>query len=186
MSSDITQLIKDYETKRDKLKGLMKNPSSYRATFSNNTDFRDKHLHFSNSGGTATSRKTKLENHPMKGYPYKRGVKRVVNPFVQGQPHFEPHVEAGGGDDLYGICIDVDDFTRTATVVPITEIFEGYLVAKDNSIKKNDKLKFNSDGQLEKANGSTNINAIAISDSIQLSNDLYMVEAISYGNKALN
>ncbi|WP_342456452.1 DUF228 domain-containing protein [Borrelia miyamotoi] len=96
-SSNITQLIKDYETKRDKLKGLMKNHSSDRATFSNNTDFRDKYLHFSNAGGTVISRKTRLENHPMKGYPYKRGVKRVVNPFVQEQPHFEPHVEAGGG-----------------------------------------------------------------------------------------
>ncbi|ATQ17901.1 DUF228 domain-containing protein (plasmid) [Borrelia miyamotoi] len=154
------------------IKGLMKNPSSYRATFSNNTDFRDKHLHFSNSGGTETSRKTQLENHPMKGYPYKRGVKLVVNPFVQGQPHFEPHVEAGGGDDLYGICIDVDDFTRTATVVPITENFKGRLLAKNTGIKSGDKLLFSKRGILKKikknnTHDKKNItyNAIALSNS---------------------
>ncbi|AHH10049.1 Hypothetical protein BPA_0024100 (plasmid) [Borrelia parkeri SLO] len=185
-SNNITQLVKDYETKRDKLKGLMKNPSNYSATFSNNTDFRDKNLHFSNSGGTATSSKTRLENHPTKGYPYKRGVKLVVNPFTQGQPHYEPHVEPGGGDDLYGICVNIDDFTQRATVVPITEYFEGYLVAKDNSIKEKDKLKFNSNGELEKASGSTNVNAIATSDSIQLSSDVYIVSVVTYGNKALN
>ncbi|WP_024655210.1 DUF228 domain-containing protein, partial [Borrelia hispanica] len=149
MSSNITQLIKDYEDKRNKLKALMKNPSDELAVFSNNTDFRDKYQHFSNSGGSVTSSCDKFESHPSKGYPYKRGVKLVANQFTQGQPHFEPHVEAGGGDDLYGICVDIDDYTGVATVAPITNRFEGYLVAKDNSIKCKDKLKFNSDGQLE-------------------------------------
>ncbi|AMR76212.1 DUF228 domain-containing protein [Borrelia hermsii] len=186
-SANITQLVKDYETKRDKLKALIKNPSSDAAVFSNNADFRDKHLHFSNSGGTATSSKAKLESHPSKGYPYKRGVKLVVNTVENNKPHYEPHVEAGGGDDLYGICTDIDDYTGIATVVPITEYFEGYLVAKDNSIKRKDKLKFNSNGELEKTNGSSNnTNTVATSDSIQLSNELYMVGVVSYGNKALN
>lgn len=37
---------------------------------------------------------------------------------------------------IFGICIDVDDFTHTATVVPITEYFQGYFVAKITLLKR--------------------------------------------------
>ncbi|AHH05755.1 DUF228 domain-containing protein (plasmid) [Borrelia miyamotoi] len=33
-----------------------------------------------------------------------------------------------------------------ATIIPITNGFQGFLVAKDESIKRKDKLKFDSDG----------------------------------------
>ncbi|UPA18561.1 DUF228 domain-containing protein [Borrelia puertoricensis] len=184
--SSVTELVNKYEEQAKKLKKLMKNPSNDGCVFSNTTDFRDKNLHFSNSGGTLTGKHDKLENYFFKGYPYKRGVKRVVDPFVEGQPHYEPHVEAGGEDDLYGICIDVDEFTQTATVIPITNIFQGYLVAKDNSIKRKDKLKFNSNGQVEKNTSSNNkINAVALSDSIEIdsTDNLYIVHVAVYGNK---
>ncbi|MCR8876861.1 DUF228 domain-containing protein, partial [Borreliella burgdorferi] len=81
------------------------------------------------------------------------------------QSHYEPHVEAGGGEDLYGICIDIDEFSKTATIVPITNNFEGYLVAKDSTVKVKDKLVFNKDGALEKVTGAPNkatINATAL------------------------
>ncbi|WP_024653031.1 DUF228 domain-containing protein, partial [Borrelia persica] len=151
MSTNVTELVKQYEEKAKTLKKLMKNPISDSGVFSNTVDFRSKNLHFANQGGTVTSRTDKLENYFFKGYPYKRGVKRVVDTTSQdNQPHYEPHVEIGGEDDLYGICIDIDEFTSTATVLPITNKFQGYLIAKDDQIKRKDKVKFNSDGQVEK------------------------------------
>lgn len=92
----------------------------------------------------------------------------------------------GGEDDLYGICIDIDEFTSTATVLPITEEFTGYLVAKQNSgIKRKDKLKFDSNGELEKSSSNSKINAVALSDAIELDSEkkLCMVHVAIYGNK---
>ncbi|ATQ15415.1 DUF228 domain-containing protein (plasmid) [Borrelia miyamotoi] len=184
MSNNITQIRKDYEDKLKEIKALMKNPISDSSTFSNNTDFRDKHLHFSNSGGTSTTTNTVILNYPIKGYPYKRGVK------LSFEGDYEPRVEAGGGDDLFGICVDIDDFTRTATVIPITEIFEGYLVVKkDNqsSISEGDKLAFNSNGEIEKASSSTNakVNAIALSKAHKINENLYIIHVSVFGNRAL-
>ncbi|AHH05702.1 DUF228 domain-containing protein (plasmid) [Borrelia miyamotoi] len=180
MSTNITELVKQYEEKAKALKKQMKNPNSYVSTFSNTVDFRDKNLHFANQGGTITSRYDKLENYFFKGYPYKRGVKQVID------PEYEPHVAVGGEDDLYGICIDIDEFTSTATVLPITEEFTGYLVAKQNSgIKRKDKLKFDSNGELEKSSSNSKINAVALSDAIELDSEkkLCMVHVAIYGNK---
>ncbi|UPA11043.1 DUF228 domain-containing protein (plasmid) [Borrelia parkeri] len=184
MSNNITQLKKEYEDKLKEIKALMKNPSSDLATFSNNTDFRDKNLHFSNSGGTSTSSDTVIVNYPIKGYPYKRGVK------LSFEGDFEPRVEAGGGDDLFGICINIDDFTQRATVVPITEYFEGYLVVKkdsQSSINAGDKLSFNTNGELEKASTSNNtkVNAIALSKAYKLNDSLYIINVSVFGNRAL-
>ncbi|MCD2374556.1 DUF228 domain-containing protein, partial [Borreliella burgdorferi] len=103
--------------------------------------------------------------------------------------HYEPYVEAGGGDDLYGICIDIDEFSKTATIVPITNNFEGYLVAKDSTLKTKDKLAFNKDGALEKVTGTPNkatINAIALSDAKQISNDVHLIKVAVFGNKAVS
>lgn len=72
---------------------------------------------------------------------------RDQNSYLRGskkdQIHHESHVEAGAGEDLYGICTDIDEFSKTATIVPIVNNFEGYLVAKDSSAKAKDKLIFN-------------------------------------------
>ncbi|MCD2372309.1 DUF228 domain-containing protein, partial [Borreliella burgdorferi] len=156
---------------------------------SNSNEFRDKNIQFFASGGTRTSKFDKLENHPFSGYPYKRGVKRVIQEEKAGESHYEPYVEAGGGDDLYGICIDIDEFSKTATIVPITNNFEGYLVAKDSTLKTKDKLAFNKDGALEKVTGTPNkatINAIALSDAKQISNDVHLIKVAVFGNKAVS
>ncbi|UPA18400.1 DUF228 domain-containing protein [Borrelia puertoricensis] len=189
--SNVTELVKQYEEKANSIKKLMKNPISDAGVFSNKIDFRDKNLHFANQGGTVTNSKDKLENYPVKGYPYKRGVKLVVeNPSTSNNnPHYEPHVEVGGENDLYGICSDIDEFTGIATVIPITNNFQGYLVAKQNSgIKRKDKVKFDANGELEKDSSSNGkINAYALSDAISLdgtTNKICIVNVAIYGNKA--
>ncbi|QTL84268.1 DUF228 domain-containing protein [Borrelia miyamotoi] len=179
--SSINELVTQYEEKAKALKKQMKNPTNDSSTFSNKVDFRDKNLHFANQGGTVTSRHDKLENFFFKGYPYKRGVKRVVD------TEYEPHVEVGGEDHIYGICIDIDEFTSTASILPITNEFTGYLVAKQNSsIKRKDKLKFDSNGELEKdTSNNSKINAIALSDVIDLDAEkkICLVHVAIYGNK---
>ncbi|MCD2381675.1 DUF228 domain-containing protein, partial [Borreliella burgdorferi] len=114
--ADTTQLLKDYQDKRSKLEKFMKNPQHDAGLLSNSVEFRDKNIQFFASGGTRTSKFDKLENHPFLGYPYKREVKRVIQEAQDNQIHYEPHVEAGGEDDLYGICIDIDEFSKTATI----------------------------------------------------------------------
>ncbi len=188
--ADTTQLLKDYQDKRSKLEKFMKNPQYDAGLLSNSVEFRDKNIQFFASGGTRTSKFDKLENHPFLGYPYKRGVKRVIQEEKENQIHYELHVEAGGEDDLYGICIDIDEFSKTATIVPITNNFEGYLVAKDSTLKVKDKLVFNKDGALEKVTGAppnkVTINAIALSDAKQISNDVYLIKVAVFGNKAVS
>ncbi|MCD2385012.1 DUF228 domain-containing protein [Borreliella burgdorferi] len=186
--ADTTQLVKDYQEKRSKLEKFMKNPQHDSSLISNSSEFKDKNVQFLASGGTKTSKFDKLENHSFLGYPYKRGVKRVIQEAKDNEAHYEPHVEAGGGEDLYGICIDIDEFSKTATIVPITNNFEGYLVAKDSTVKTKDKLVFNKDGALEKVGAQQNkttINATALSDAKQISNDVYLVKVAVFGNKAI-
>ncbi len=98
--ADTTQLVKEYQEKRSKLEKFMKNPQHDASLLSNSNEFRDKNVKFFASGGTRTSKFDKLENHPFLGYPYKRGVKRVIQEEKANQIHYEPHVEAGGEDDL--------------------------------------------------------------------------------------
>ncbi|WP_418905761.1 DUF228 domain-containing protein [Borreliella japonica] len=187
--ADTTQLVKEYQEKRSKLEKFMKNPQHYTGLLGNSIEFRDKNVQFFASGGIRTSSFDKLENHPYSGYPYKRGVKRVIQEEKKDEIHYEPHVEAGGGEDLYGICIDVDEFSKTATIVPITNNFEGYLVAKDSTPKAKDKLIFNKDGALEKVSGGQNkttVNAIALSDAKQISNDVHLIKVAVFGNKAVS
>ncbi|MCD2332842.1 DUF228 domain-containing protein [Borreliella americana] len=188
--ANTTQLVKDYDDKRSKLEKFMKNPQHDVGILSNSLEFRDKNVQFFASGGTRTSKFDKLENHPFLGYPYKRGVKRVIQEERNNEVHYEPYVEAGGGEDLYGICTDIDEFSKTATIVPITNNFEGYLVAKDSTLKAKDKLVFNKEGELEKAPGAISnkatINAIALSDTEKISNDVYLIKVAVFGNKAIS
>ncbi|WP_031478597.1 MULTISPECIES: DUF228 domain-containing protein [Borreliella] len=187
--ANTTQLVKDYQEKRSKLEKFVKNSQHYASLFSNSIEFRDKNIEFFTPMGTRTSRLDKLENHPFLGYPYKCGVKRVIQREKENEIHYEPYVEAGGGEDLYGICVDIDEFSKTATIVPITNNFEGYLVAKDSTPKAKDKLIFNKDGVLEKASetplNKETIHAIALSDAKKISNDIYLVKAVVFGNKAI-
>ncbi|WP_420025586.1 DUF228 domain-containing protein [Borreliella valaisiana] len=181
--SDITKIKQEFDKKVAEIRALMKNPQQDTGLLGNSLEFRDKNLIYSNSGGVRTSSKDKMENYPAKGYPYKRGVKLSFS--ADGTTELE--VEAGGGEDLYGICVDIDEFTSIATVIPITNNFEGYLVCKKpgNDINPGDKLNFDQHGELEKVSGSNKpINAIALSKAHKLTEDLYIILASVFGNRA--
>ncbi|AWG43362.1 hypothetical protein CR532_05205 (plasmid) [Candidatus Borreliella tachyglossi] len=183
--ADITKLKKEYEEKLAKLKALMKNPQVDTGLFNNNFGFTDKNLHFGNSGGTRTSSVDKIENYYAIGYPYKRGVKLEFAP----DGGAELGVAAGGGDDLYGICTDIDEFTSIATVIPITNSYEGYLVLKDTdqgNIALGDKLYFDEHGMLAKTGvAKKTVNAIALSKAHKLNESLYIVHTLVFGNRAV-
>ncbi|WP_210360512.1 DUF228 domain-containing protein, partial [Borreliella garinii] len=151
----------------------------------NSLEFKDKNLIFSNSDGVFTSSKDKIENYPVKGYPYKRGVKLSFS--SDGASELE--VEAGGGDDLYGVCTDIDEFSGMATVIPITNNFTGYLTFKkngQNGVNPGDKLHFNEHGELEKPTGQAkSVNAIALSKVHKLTEELFIVLASVFGNRAI-
>ncbi|ACM10475.1 DUF228 domain-containing protein [Borreliella burgdorferi] len=185
MSDGITKIKEDFDKKVAEIKALMKNPQQDAGLLSNSVDFRDKNLIYSNSDGVFTSSKDKIENYPAKGYPYKRGVKLSFS--ADGTTELE--VEAGGGDDLYGICTDIDEFTGMATVVPITNNFTGYLTFKkngQNGVNPGDKLHFNAQGELEKNGGNDkSVNAIALSKVHKLTEELSIVLASVFGNRAL-
>ncbi|WP_418905960.1 DUF228 domain-containing protein [Borreliella carolinensis] len=182
--SNITKIKQEFAKKVAEIKALMKNPQQDMGLLSNSIEFRDKNPIFSNSGGVCTSSKDKIENYPAKGYPYKRGVKLS---FGDGTTELE--VAAGGGDDLYGVCSDIDEFSGMATVIPITNNFTGYLTLnKDgqNSVNPGDKLNFNQHGELEKSTGSQKaVNAIALSKAHKLTEDLFIVFASVFGNRAI-
>ncbi|WP_417903098.1 DUF228 domain-containing protein (plasmid) [Borreliella andersonii] len=182
--SDITKIKQDFDKKVAEIKALMKNPQQDAGLLSNSIEFGDKNLIFSNFDGVCTSSKDKIENYPAKGYPYKRGVKLI---FGDGTTELE--VEAGGEDYLYGVCTDIDEFSGMATVIPITNNFTGYLTFKkngDNGVKPGDKLHFNAHGELEKTTGvKKSVNAIALSKVHKLTEDLYIVLASVFGNRAL-
>ncbi|WP_210381129.1 DUF228 domain-containing protein, partial [Borreliella valaisiana] len=100
----------------------------------------------------------------------------------------ELEIEAGGGEDLYGICTDIDEYTGMATVIPITNNFTGYLTFKKNGngVNPGDKLHFNQDGELEKTTGADKtINAIALSKVQKLTEELFIVLASVFGNRAI-
>ncbi|MBB6208591.1 hypothetical protein HNQ06_001121 [Borrelia lanei] len=96
-------------------------------------------------------------------FPYKRGVKLVPK-------ENSIYVEASVDIDMYGICVDVCEFSCTAYVLPITNNFEGYLVTRNPNIKSGEILDINNDGVIIKAGGGrpTMINAYALSDSFTI------------------
>ncbi len=100
---------------------------------------------------------------PKNSFPYKRGVKLVPK-------ENSVYVEVGADTDLYGICVDVCEFSCIAYVLPITNNFEGYLVTRNPNIKAGEILDINADGVIIKAGGGrpTVINAYALSDSFTI------------------
>ncbi|WP_215539985.1 DUF228 domain-containing protein [Borreliella bavariensis] len=182
--SNITKIKQEFNKKVAEIQSLMKNPQQDSGLLSNVIEFRDKNLIYANSGGVRTSSKDKIENYHAKGYPYKRGVKLSFS--ADGTSELE--VEAGGGDDLYGVCTDIHKFTGIATVIPITNNFTGYLVFKKpgSDINPGDKLHFNQHGELEKTAGAEkSVNAIALSKVHKLTEDLFIGLASVFGNRAL-
>ncbi|AWG43361.1 hypothetical protein CR532_05210 (plasmid) [Candidatus Borreliella tachyglossi] len=151
-----------------KLKKYTKNPTIEAGVFSNRVGFKDKFKVFDNSGLTNSSSVDKIEHYPYKGFPYKRGVKIVFS--IGDDSLMEPYVTPSKDAELYGICVDVDEFTNTASVLPITNNFEGYLVTRNRSLEIGDLLDFNSQGIIIKAEGDppTSINAVALSTSFTI------------------
>ncbi|ACH94014.1 DUF228 domain-containing protein [Borrelia duttonii] len=127
---------------------------------------------------TISSSVDKYENYPYKGFPYKRAVKLS---FDTDRSVF---VETSDDSNVYGICVDVDEYTETAQVVPITSGgYQAWLFAKDATIKRGDKIKFNDKGEAEKSSGSNTIyNAIALEDTVSLPNNTYLVHVKFVGN----
>ncbi|SCW38644.1 protein of unknown function [Borreliella japonica] len=118
--------------------------------------FQDEGFYFAQKGGLKSSSADKFENYQALDFCYKCGVKLIVN-----GSHLQ--IARGGGSDLYGVCVDFDDFSRTGTVVPMTCSFECVLIAKDKTIKAEDKLIINQEGFLEKASQKASvIHALAL------------------------
>ncbi|WP_024653017.1 DUF228 domain-containing protein [Borrelia persica] len=186
--ADIKQLVKDYQDKRKALASVIKGGSKEVELMSNTTDFRNKGPCVSVGEFTSFSSNIQIENWPSKNYPYKCGVKLKTNQIKANEIHYGPHVEPGGGDNLYGICVDIDDYTERAQVVPITSgAYQAWLFAKDSTIKRGDKVKFNDKGEAEKSSGSNTVyNAFALEDTVTLSENTYLVHIKFVGNKVSN
>ncbi|AMR76222.1 DUF228 domain-containing protein (plasmid) [Borrelia hermsii] len=180
-----------------KLKKYSKSFDDEPAVFKAKTGFRDKNLTFDAICQSLSSSTDKLEEYPAFGFPYKRAVKLKIE---TGKPD-EVQVEVSDGKNMYGICIDIDEYTNIATVIPITNNFEGYVFAQNSSgIQVGDKLDFNSNGEAFKTSSSSSvsINAIALSNifTLQLTDDeskkgqedykLYLVKIALYGNRAVS
>ncbi|BDU63365.1 hypothetical protein BOFE_09050 (plasmid) [Candidatus Borrelia fainii] len=138
----------------------LKNYSTYPAVFDRTSQFRASDFYFTHRGGLQYSVADKLENYQAINFCYKRGVKLVIENGIA------PRVAYGGLRDLYGICIDYDESTKTATVISTASSFECILLS-DSSIKAGDKLAFNDLGLLEKIVDSTPVQAIALSDAYE-------------------
>lgn len=107
----------------------------------------------------------KYECYPYLGFPFKRAVKIVMK---DGQPY----IDVSSDSEMYGICVDVNEETQTATVLPMGYGYRGYLVCNYNTtVKKNDLLDFSNTGEVVKSvapNLPTKIHMYALSDSIKL------------------
>ncbi|MBB6031885.1 hypothetical protein HNR35_000888 [Borreliella spielmanii] len=173
LESQLESLKKNQSQKivLDKLQSV--NTNSY-PVFESNFKFQDEGLYFAQKGGLKSSSADKFENYQAQDFCYKCGVKLVVN-----GSHLQ--IARGGGSDLYGVCVDFDDFSRTGTVVPMTCSFECILIAKEKTIKAGDKLIINSEGFLEKAfENASIIHALALGSAEEFKDkkDVYGVRVL--------
>ncbi|XOU12992.1 DUF228 domain-containing protein (plasmid) [Borreliella americana] len=133
---------------------------------SSNSCFQSKNERVDTYSFACSSFTDKIEEYfydPKNSFPYKRGVKLVPK-------ENSIYVEASADIDMYGICVDVCEFSCIAYVLPITNNFEGYLVTRNPNIKSGEILDINNDGVIIKAGGGrpTVINAYALSDSFTI------------------
>ncbi|UPA18441.1 DUF228 domain-containing protein [Borrelia puertoricensis] len=181
-----------------KLRKYFKSFDTQAAVFKAPTTFQDKNIRVDAISQSLSSSTDKLEEYPALGFPYKRAVKLKVE--TDTKKNDEVQVEVSDGNNMYGICVDIDPYTNVATILPITNNFTGYVIAQSSdSFKIGDKLDFNSNGEAVKSSNtsSVKINAIALSNkfTIQLTNDeskksndeytLNLVKIALYGNKAI-
>lgn len=134
--------------------------NKFPSVFDKSDQFKASDMYFAYSGGINHSL-DKFENYQAVDFCYKHGVKLIV------ENGMSLRVACGGGGDLYGICIDYDSFTKTATVISIASNFECVLLA-DSSIKAGDNLIFDDLGILKKVHQeSTHMQALALSDALE-------------------
>ncbi|MBB6043408.1 hypothetical protein HNP68_001030 [Borrelia yangtzensis] len=114
--SDIAKIKEEFDKKVTEVKALMKNSQQDSDLLSNSIEFRDKNMQFFDSEGVRTSKIDKLKNHPFLGYPYKCRIKIAIQEDKKDQIHCEPHVKAGSGEHLYGICINIDEFSKASSI----------------------------------------------------------------------
>ncbi|WNY69148.1 DUF228 domain-containing protein [Borreliella lusitaniae] len=137
----------------DKLQSV--NASSY-PVFEQSGQFQGEGLYFAQKGVLKSSPADKFENFQAQDFCYKCGVKLTLS-------GSNLQIARGGSSDLYGVCVDFDDFSKTGTVIPISCSFECVLIAKDKTIKAEDQLIINSEGFLEKAGENASvIHALAL------------------------
>ncbi|QMU99830.1 hypothetical protein F0310_05295 (plasmid) [Borrelia sp. A-FGy1] len=140
-------------------------------------DFVEQNKGFASHALTKIDTSTRTEALPYKGFCHKMGVKLV------GDTNYEKQVEAGGGDDLYVVCVNVDEYVKVAHIV--RTVCQGHFVCANNNIKAGDKLVFQDKGILEKAVKSkhTYAHATAVKDSFEFSDKkgIYGVEIDFHG-----
>ncbi|AHH04250.1 MULTISPECIES: DUF228 domain-containing protein [Borrelia] len=188
--TQVESLETQYRDSILKLKKYTKTQREDRALFSGfENGFQDKMKIIDADALSISSSVDTIEEYSYKGYPYKRAIKLSVE-------NENVYVVSSNDEDMYGICIDVDESTGVASVIPITNNFEGYLSASDSSIKIADKLDFDSNGMLIKAGsgGKKMINAVALSEAFTIDlaledatrkgqYQLHFVKASVYGNR---
>nr|WKT13953.1 DUF228 domain-containing protein [Borrelia sp. BU AG58] len=143
----------------EKLKSVSCN--TYPSVFNKPDKFGSGDIYFSHKGGLKFFAAEKFENYQAVDFCYKCGVKLVTDNGV------ETKVSRGGDSDLYGVCTDYDEFSKTATVVSLASSFECVLLANED-VKSGDRLVFDNLGVLKRVdNKSTYMHALALSDALQ-------------------
>ncbi|AYE36822.1 hypothetical protein DB313_04810 (plasmid) [Borrelia turcica IST7] len=160
LESELASLKQNKQTLvLEKLKSVSCN--TYPSVFDKPDKFGSRDLYFAHKGGLKSCVADKFENYQAVDFCYKSGVKLVVDDGLDAR------VARGGEGDLYGVCIDYDEFSRTATVVSIASSFECVLLASDD-VKAGDRLVFDELGVLKRVdNKNTYMHAIALSDALQ-------------------
>ncbi|AHH11105.1 DUF228 domain-containing protein (plasmid) [Borrelia coriaceae] len=155
--------LPDASNKQVSVLAKLKSYSTYPAVFDKSSQFGASNIYFAHRGGLQYSIADKLENYQAVDFCYKCGVKLVVDDYMSLR------VALGGGSELYGVCVDYDDFSKTATVISRTSSFECILMSTA-SVKLGDKLVFDDKGILTKIKSdATYMHAIALSDALEFS-----------------
>ncbi|AWG43290.1 hypothetical protein CR532_04650 (plasmid) [Candidatus Borreliella tachyglossi] len=150
---------KSYAEVLEKLKQV--NYNTYSSVFDKSGGLESANMYFAHKGVLKAFASERLQNFQAINFCYKCGVKLVI------EEGLEPRVARGGGDDLYGICVDYDDLTKTATVISIASSFE-CIVLSHNDVKSGDRLVVDESGLFKSINSkSSYMHAVALSSACE-------------------
>lgn len=105
------------------------------------------------------SKSTRIEKHTCKGAVHRKAIKLGWN---EDEGFYVSDDELGY---LYGICYQVDYSNNTASIIPFTQVFIGYLFTEDDTIKYGIKLDFDNNGFVIKARDYYKYNMRALSET---------------------